>query len=89
MEEITVTVENDFGDACGDSLLSDILTYLGSNLALCTFLDTLGRSCADGLAGEIVDELNVNLLVAAEHRHAGTLGGAGNLAADAGRVFFS
>ncbi len=49
------------------------------------FEDEAQKSCAC----EVVDELDIDLLVAAENRHAGTSGGAGNLPADAGLDFSS
>ena len=89
VEKVSVAVKNDFGDSGFESLLGDILAYLGGNLALGAFLDTLGRSGTESHTCKVVDELDVNLLVATEHGHAGTLSGTGDLAADAGLDFIS
>jgi len=74
MIEITVTVENDSSDTGFERLLSNELTNLCSLLFLGTCLKAERGSGAQRGAVLIVDDLYVNLLVAAEHRHAGTLG---------------
>ena len=69
--------------------LCDGLAYDGCSLdarlalALCCKLLVVGSGCAEGLALQVIDNLNVNLLVAAEHDHTRTLCSAVDVLADA------
>ena len=84
MEEVAVAVENNFCDTGGESLLGSSLAYLGGDFNLGAFLDSLGGCRHEGLAFLVIDELHVDLLVGAEHCHAGTSSSARHLPADAG-----
>ena len=83
MVKITITIENYSSDANCDGSLCGSLPYLESLLLLGTSFKTKGRSACERRSSLVVDELDVNLLVAAEDAHAGTLGGSGNLIANA------
>ena len=82
MIEITVTVENDSSDTGFESLLRNELADFSGLLLLGACLHAEGGCGAQCGAGEVVDDLNIDLLVAAEHRHAGALGSTGDLVAN-------
>lgn len=83
--EVAVAVENNSVDTGSDSGLSDELTYLRglSCLIALEVLDVLRALSYKRPTLEIIDELDVNLLVAAENSHARALCSSADLAADA------
>ena len=90
VEEVAVTVEHYFGDACFKSLGGYGCTNEGCDFGFGGFLlKTARRGGNECTACQVVDELHVDLLVGAEYCHAGTLGGTGYFAADAGFDFIA
>ena len=89
MEKISATVECDGGDTLCDSAFCDSLAYDGCSfdsvlaLALCCKFLVVGSSSDESLALLVIDYLHVNLLVAAEDAHTGTLSGTVDVLADA------
>ena len=83
MVKITITIENYSSDTGCDGSLCSSFSNLESLLLLVAGLKSERRSAGERGASLIVDELDVDLLVAAEDAHAGTLGGSGDLIANA------
>ena len=86
MIEVTVTVEDDLGDA---SLYGSSADEFADSSGLFDLVarevdEVLGGAGDERLTFIVVDELDVDLLVAAENGHAGALGRSTDLAADAG-----
>ena len=89
MEKISATVECDGGDTLCESALCDCLADdcscldTGFAFALCCKLLVVGCSCYESLTLLVIDNLHVNLLVAAENDHTGTLSSTIDVLADA------
>ena len=89
MVQVATTIENDFRDAAFLSLLACDLTESGSALDVSAILArgleirAQGGNAAQGLARNVVDELHVDVVVAARHAKTGTLRRAGDLTAHA------
>ena len=89
MIDATTAVEGDLGDALLDGALRHELAHelggllVGADLAGGAELRVEGRGGADGLAVDIVDDLGVDVSVGAVLGEARTLGGTGDLGADA------
>lgn len=83
MVEVTITIEYYSGDASCKCSLGSGFAYLESLLLLGASLEAEGRSVTESVASLVVDDLNVDLLVATEDAHAGTLSGSGDLIANA------
>ena len=68
MEKVAVTVEH-YGFVSGSQgLLGDGFSYFSGNFSLCSLGDSLGGSAGQGLALEVVNKLDVNLLVGGGRR---------------------
>jgi hypothetical protein len=86
MIDVTTTVEDHGADVGGFRTLGDEGTHRAGALAVglrfvAAFVQS-GRG-NEGASGDIVDDLNVNVLVGEMHGEAWTTGGASDLAADA------
>ena len=85
MIQVTATVEHDGVDALGLAALGHQLTHsTGGGLVAAVALDLLiqGGGGDQGVAGHVVDDLSVDVLLAAEHVQTGTLGSAEHLGTD-------
>ena len=89
MEEVTVAVENYFSDAGFEGFFSDCFAHGSSDFDFGALFDAFGGGGNKGFAGEVVDELYVDLFVATEDSHAGTGSSAGDAAAAASLDFIS
>ena len=73
MIQVTITVENNSSYTCFLSFLSNQFTYFGSLFFLRHFFShTQRRSGSQSLTGQIVDNLNIDLLIASKHTHTRT-----------------
>ena len=84
MIDIATTVEHDGLDALCLGTFRDLLAYqLGSGLFVAVALEVLfqGRSSCQGMPVHIVDDLSIDVGLAAEYVQTGSLGRAGDLAA--------
>ena len=64
MEQVTVAVENYFVDAGFEGFLSDSFAHGGSDFDFGALFNAFGGGCNKGFAGEVVDELYVDLFAA-------------------------
>ena len=86
MIQVTAAVEDDRVDALGLGALGDELTdCTGGSLVAAVALDRLvqGGSGDQRVAGNIVDDLGVDVLFRTENVQAGSLGSAGDFGANA------
>ena len=86
MIQVTAAVEDDRVDALGLGARGDELTdCTGGSLVAAVALDRLvqGGSGDQRVAGDIVDDLGVNVLFRTENVQAGSLGSAGDFGANA------
>jgi len=81
--EIAVTIKNYFTDSGLECLFGHDFTHLEGLFLLGACFLTERRGCDEGLSSFVVDDLNVDLLVAAEHAHTRTSSRAGDLIANA------
>ena len=84
MEQEAVAVKHYGVDASLEGFLGNSLAHLSGDFALVTLGDALGRCRAQGIAGYVVDDLGINLLIAAEDTQPGTLRSAADATTDAG-----
>jgi len=89
VEKVSVTVKNYFTYAGFEGLLCYCTAYLCGYFAFRTFSKAFRRGRYKGYPGKVVDELNIDLLIATENTHAWTLSRSRNLSADAGFDFIS
>ena len=72
-----------------EGFFSDCFAHGSSDFDFGALFDAFGGGGNKGFAGEVVDELYVDLFVATEDSHAGTGSSAGDAAADASLDFIS
>ena len=89
MVKITITIENYSSDAGCEGSLCCGFSNLESLFLLGTSLEAERRSAGERGSSLVIDELDIDLLVAAENAHAGTLGGSGDLIANAILDFYA
>ena len=84
MEQEAIAVKHNGVDASLEGFLGNGLAHLSGDLALVALSDALGRGRAQGVTSYVVDDLGINLLIAAEDTQPGTLRGTADATADAG-----
>jgi len=84
MEQEAIAVKHYSVDASLKGFLGNSLAHLSGDFALGTLGDALRRGRAESIASYIVDDLGINLLIAAEDTQPGTLRGTADATADAG-----
>ena len=89
MEQEAIAVKHNSVDASLKGFLGNGLAHLSGDFALVALGDSLRGSGAQGITSDVVDDLGINLLIAAEDTQPGTLGGATDAATDAPLDFIS